>query len=251
MEIVVNSDEYLYYKFINTLVYTDNYDEVFSEFLDRFQRPRLITLIMFNTIVTDLKSIIDEDMERNILNFTNYLKEQSKSDDFCIDYPNISVDKCYELCNEIISHVNNNKIKGNDLISYCLNQLALRGYGFIDRVILTSPYNLLSTFKHIKDWHVQDFEVLLLLYSDKIGDEYEKRKDKYCDPNSLYITCIKILVQENPELLENDSFLIRAKYILDKYKKNVDAGNYSKQIKRKMLIRNHQALEYELLKKYY
>ena len=248
MQIVVDNDGYFYYKFINTLIFTNDYDEVFDSFLARYGQPRLLSLVMLNAIVLNLGSIIDDDMRRNILNFTDYLRDVFNDNNELFVETEVTKEDCFNFCNEIINYVNGHSIKGDELSYYCAEQLLLRGYGVIDRVKLTGKTRLLSTFKWAKKLQVQDFAVLADFYEDKTGQLFELKKDEYSNPNYLYITSIIVLIQENPNLLNDENFLLRTKIILDKYKNNINECKLDKETKKKMLVKNYRALESELMK---
>ena len=242
MEIVLDNEGVLYYKFINSLVFTDDFEIIYNDFIARYGEPTLLTLALLNVIVLNLGEIIDYNMNQNILYLTDYFKEEYSKKN-----PN-EIEDVYKLCNEIISYVNSHKLNGKELSYYCANQLTLRGYSIVDRVSLTSGKNLLRTFNFIKSLQVQDFTDLVVLYADKTGELYNMRKEELCNPEYTHIACIKMLLLENPNLLQDELFVTRLKEVLDTYEKNLEGYVPEKNVSKKMLQKNYKQLRKELNK---
>ncbi len=240
MKIVLDNEGFLYYKFINALVFTENYDMMFEDFFTKYGKPSLATLAILNAIVLNLGDIIDNNMERNILNMVNYFKV-----DYSCEHEDEKND-IFNICNEIIGYVNDHNFKGEEASIYCAEQLALRGYSMIDRVILTGGKRLLSTFDFIKKLQVQDLLVIATLYGDKSGNLYNLKKEEYGDPSYTYITSIKISVEENPYYLDDKLFLQRLKEIVEIYEKNLKTYKPEKNEKIKSLKKYFKDFKKEL-----
>ena len=240
MKIVLDNEGFFYFRYVNALIFTDEYNDILNEFYDRFGMPNLLFLAMLNVTVLNLDKIIDDDMERNILNLVKYFKDEYSNEH--LEEKN----EVFNLCNEIISYVNNNKFEGETVSIYCAKELARRGYSIFDRVSLTSGKKLLKTFEFIKKIQVQDLYVLSTLYDDKTGDLYELNKEKYANPNLSYMSSIKINIEENPYYLDDKVFVQRVNEIIKLYEQNLEIQPLEKDIKIKVIKKNLKNLKEEI-----
>jgi len=229
MEIIIDKMGYTFYKGINALIFTNNYDETFEDVQEAFGEPNLLFLYLFDVIVLNLNKIIDDDMKRNITDVIEYFRvEYSKKH-------TEEKEKIFELCNEIISFVNENSFVGQDASIYCAEQLSIRGYSIMDRVKFTNGWNLMDTFNYLKQLNVQDFYMLNSHFLDKNREVFDLKKEEYSDPNFAYMQNISLIIAEYPDFLNDKVFVSRVNEIISLYEHKFETFVPSKNVKKKAL----------------
>ena len=209
-----NTMGYFTVKAMEALLFTEKIEEEYKTICEIINADNLDFLAFFKELLDNYSEYIDGDMKRNIFYITEHFRHK---------YPDGELRKqAFDLTNEIITIVNRSSEKGmNDFIA---DQLKNR-YCASNRDIRRGIQNSDLTIKYLKADMVDDLYILETHSHLLTDEEFERIVPLFTDAGNDYLASVNYMLDEYPDLTEEEIFMQRVRLCASIYEHNVQTFN--------------------------
>lgn len=226
-------EDYIIYKGIHALVISNYYDKVFM-ILSQIVAFDINVLETVRDITYYYVDFMDEKIENNVVRIINYYRNDY------VYQSNEEKQKIFNICNDIIikinSTANNKSIK--KLKEHIIVEYKARGFNISNKLIKGVNKIPYAYFELVKDYNFTDFRILIFNNEIVSEQDFIEYLQNFSSDNFFFINCLKLLLDEYPNLLENPVFKNRIKISLQIFKDYID-NNEIFNDKTKNIINNH------------
>lgn len=200
---------YLGVKGLLALLYTDDFDKEFEyvSFYTDIESPNL--LVVLEQIIKGYIDMFDKDMKENVTKIISYFRFEHVK-----EHPE-NRKEVFDISNRLLELL---RTANDRKMIYWISEQVLDRFRSRTYAI-RSIINPNDAIDYMKLLNVDDFQ-MLIVHSNLVDEEEFKEFIK--DVSGMdYIACINILINEEPELLTDPTFIERVRYVSDKVKRDM------------------------------